>query len=105
MLLITQNSVTIVFVLSYNYLSGSDAVVLCTGYIIRRLFFGNKEVTVSFFPMFIKLENVSCLVVGGGGVAHRKAMVLCDFGALVTVVAPEICPELCQMDGIEYCIA
>lgn len=59
---------------------------------------------MSFFPMFIKLENVSCLVVGGGGVAHRKAMVLCDFGALVTVVAPEICPELCQMDGIEYCI-
>lgn len=103
MLLITQNSVTIVFVLTYNYLSGSG----CRRVVYRvhdtAAFFRKGEVNVSFFPMFIELEGVSCLVVGGGGIAQRKVMVLCDFGALVTVVAPEICPELCHEDRIEYC--
>ena len=55
---------------------------------------------MSFFPMLIELEGAPCLVVGGGEVARRKAMVLCDFGALVTVVAPDICSSIYDMEGV-----
>ena len=43
------------------------------------------------FPLFIDLENRPCLVVGNGAVAARKAKALSDFGARVSVVAPETC--------------
>ena len=46
------------------------------------------------FPIYIPLENRTVLIVGGGKIAARRARVLLDFGALVTVVSPEICDEL-----------
>ncbi|MDR1626844.1 MAG: bifunctional precorrin-2 dehydrogenase/sirohydrochlorin ferrochelatase [Spirochaetia bacterium] len=39
-----------------------------------------------FFPLFVDLAGKSCVVVGGGRVAARKARALADFGAFVTVV-------------------
>jgi len=39
------------------------------------------------------------LIVGGGKVAVRRARVLIDFGALVTVVSPEICAEMRELIG------
>ncbi len=45
---------------------------------------------MSYFPMYIPLEQARCLIVGGGSVALRKAQVLLDFEAKVTVVAPRI---------------
>lgn len=39
------------------------------------------------FPIFISMENKSCLVVGGGTVAKRKCEALLEYGAVVTVVA------------------
>lgn len=45
---------------------------------------------MAYFPMYIELEHVGCLIVGGGSIAVRKAEVLLDFGAAVTVVAPDI---------------
>ena len=38
------------------------------------------------FPLFLELDGKSCLVVGGGNVAARKASALREFGAKVTVV-------------------
>lgn len=49
---------------------------------------------MAYFPMYIELEHVNCLIVGGGQVAVRKAEVLLDFGAGITVVAPDIHADL-----------
>lgn len=46
------------------------------------------------FPAFLKLAGRRVLLVGGGPVALAKARSLGDAGAVVTVVAPEVVPEL-----------
>lgn len=43
-----------------------------------------------YYPVFLDLAGRSCLVVGGGAVAGRKAGVLLQSGARVTVVGPEV---------------
>jgi precorrin-2 dehydrogenase / sirohydrochlorin ferrochelatase len=45
----------------------------------------------------VDLEGRSVLVVGAGRVAHEKASGLLDCGAAVTVVAPEIAPEVAAL--------
>jgi precorrin-2 dehydrogenase/sirohydrochlorin ferrochelatase len=46
----------------------------------------------------LDLERRSCLVVGGGAVAHEKARGLLDCGARVTVVAPDVSDEVRALD-------
>ncbi|MCB5191439.1 siroheme synthase CysG [Methylobacillus arboreus] len=45
-------------------------------------------------PIFMKVRNRPCLVIGGGDVASRKVNLLQKAGARVTVVAPELHPVL-----------
>lgn len=45
---------------------------------------------MEFLPIFIDLKRGSCLVVGGGDIAARKAALLLKAQAKVTIVAPEI---------------
>lgn len=45
---------------------------------------------MAYFPVNINIENKKCFVIGGGTVAKRKANMLLDFGADVTVVAEEL---------------
>ena len=45
-------------------------------------------------PIFLKLEGKRCLIVGGDGVAARKAELLLRAGARVTVAAPDLAPAL-----------
>jgi siroheme synthase-like protein len=45
----------------------------------------------------IDLEGRSVLVVGAGRVAHEKAGSLVDCGAAVTVVAPDVAPEVAAL--------
>ena len=47
-----------------------------------------------YYMACLDLEDRPCLVVGGGTVALEKARGLLDCGAVVTVVAPQIEPEL-----------
>jgi uroporphyrin-III C-methyltransferase / precorrin-2 dehydrogenase / sirohydrochlorin ferrochelatase len=49
---------------------------------------------MDYFPLFLKVANRPCLVVGGGKVAARKIQLLQRAGALVTVVSPRSCDEV-----------
>ena len=51
------------------------------------------------FPVFLKLTDRAVVVVGGGPVATSKLRALLDAGAQVTVVAPEVTPEI-QISGV-----
>ncbi|MFW6284417.1 MAG: precorrin-2 dehydrogenase/sirohydrochlorin ferrochelatase family protein [Desulfosalsimonas sp.] len=51
-----------------------------------------------YYPVCIDIENRQCLVVGGGGVARRKAEGLLDCGGLVTVVSPKFHPDFARID-------
>jgi uroporphyrin-III C-methyltransferase / precorrin-2 dehydrogenase / sirohydrochlorin ferrochelatase len=51
---------------------------------------------VNYFPVFFDLTGQRVLIVGGGEVALRKISLLERTGALITVVAPEIAPEIMQ---------
>ena len=48
-----------------------------------------KAEQTAYFPMFFNLEHQNVLVAGAGKIASRRAEVLAEFGADVTVVAPE----------------
>lgn len=52
---------------------------------------------MDFLPLFTKLDGKTCLLVGGGEVALRKARLLSKAGAILRVVAPDITPELGQL--------
>ena len=47
-----------------------------------------------YYPIQLDLKGKRCLVVGAGEVALRKARVLVEAGAEVTVVAPEVHPKM-----------
>jgi uroporphyrin-III C-methyltransferase/precorrin-2 dehydrogenase/sirohydrochlorin ferrochelatase len=49
---------------------------------------------MNYFPVFFDLAAQRVLVVGGGEVALRKVALLERSGALITLVAPEVLPEL-----------
>ncbi|MEJ2379925.1 MAG: siroheme synthase CysG [Gammaproteobacteria bacterium] len=52
---------------------------------------------MDLLPTFMKVKGRPCLVVGGGEVALRKVRLLCNAGARVTVVAPELDPGLQEL--------
>lgn len=51
------------------------------------------------FPLFVDLRGKRAVVIGGGPVAVRRARVLLEFGAVVTLIAPA-CGEV--PPGAEY---
>jgi siroheme synthase-like protein len=53
---------------------------------------GNAMMT--WYPIYIDLKDSHCLMVGGGGVALRKAKGLLACEARVTLIAPDIVPEI-----------
>lgn len=58
-----------------------------------------------FFPVFLNIENRTCLVVGGGDVSLRKVSLLLKANARVKLVARELCDEINAMvneNKIEY---
>jgi uroporphyrin-III C-methyltransferase/precorrin-2 dehydrogenase/sirohydrochlorin ferrochelatase len=51
---------------------------------------------VNYFPVFFDLTGQRVLIVGGGEVALRKVTLLERTGAAISLVAPEIVPELLE---------
>ncbi len=56
---------------------------------------------MDYLPIFADVRNKLCLVVGGGGVAKRKAGMLLGAGARVRVVAPQIEAALAEQHNVE----
>jgi len=56
------------------------------------------------YPIVLDLAGRPAVVVGGGRVALRKARALADAGARVTVVAPDLLPDVAD-DGRLTCVA
>jgi len=52
-----------------------------------------------YYPMFLHISGKRCVVVGGGQIALRKVKMLLEHGAVVTVISPELCPELKRLVG------
>lgn len=48
--------------------------------------------------MLLQLKDKACVVIGGGPVGTRKVRTLIECGALVTVIGPEISPELHELN-------
>lgn len=53
-----------------------------------------------FYPAFLRLTGKPVLLVGGGKVALQKAIGLGEAGAVITVVAPKIHPEMPNVPGV-----
>nr|AFI78668.1 siroheme synthase [uncultured bacterium ws034A6] len=49
---------------------------------------------MDYLPVFLKIEDRPCLVVGGGKVAARKVRLLAKAGASITLVSPTVCNEV-----------
>lgn len=52
------------------------------------------------FPMFVNLNNQPVLVIGGGMVALRKIEKLRPYGPHITVISPEIHPDIMRIPGL-----
>ncbi len=50
-----------------------------------------------YYPVFLEAEGRKCVIVGGGGVAARKAKSLADVGAKVKVISPSFCQALLRL--------
>ncbi|MBA4152084.1 MAG: siroheme synthase, partial [Acinetobacter sp.] len=48
-------------------------------------------------PLGFRLRDRSCLIVGGGEIARRKADLVIRAGAIVTIVAPDIDDDVARM--------
>lgn len=53
------------------------------------------------FPLFIDLENIEVLIVGGGETARRKMEALLPFGAGITVVSPKFSGDFASAKTIK----
>ena len=51
---------------------------------------------MTLFPMFMKLEGRSCLVVGAGAIGEPKIASLLTSGASVRVIAPQVSPAVAE---------
>lgn len=47
-----------------------------------------------YYPIYLDIEGRDVLIIGGGNVCARKAETMMNYGALVTVVSPELTEEI-----------
>ena len=49
---------------------------------------------MDFLPLFLDVRGRHCAIVGGGGLAYRKAILLNKAGAEITIISPQLTLEL-----------
>ncbi|MCU0822611.1 MAG: bifunctional precorrin-2 dehydrogenase/sirohydrochlorin ferrochelatase, partial [Spirochaetes bacterium] len=54
---------------------------------------------MKLYPIFLNIENMLAVVVGGGDVASRKVKDLAGAGARIRVIAPDISSEILEFAG------
>ncbi|MFI3157221.1 MAG: siroheme synthase CysG [Methylococcaceae bacterium] len=54
---------------------------------------------MDYFPVFLKLKDQACLVVGAGEIAARKIELLARAGAKITVIAEKISPAVLSLQA------
>jgi len=54
---------------------------------------------MDYFPVFVKLKDQDCLVVGAGEIAARKIELLARAGAKITVIAKHISPQVSSLEA------
>lgn len=47
-----------------------------------------------FFPIFVDMRGRTVLMIGGGAVASRRALILCEYGADIVVISPAVSHEM-----------
>lgn len=52
---------------------------------------------IKYFPVFINIENMKCLVIGGGKIAERKIKALSAYKAKITIISPKVTKAIGQM--------
>ena len=52
-----------------------------------------------YFPMFVDISHKKVVVVGAGTIAKRRIRTLVDFTENLTVIAPEVNPELLELQS------
>jgi precorrin-2 dehydrogenase/sirohydrochlorin ferrochelatase len=52
---------------------------------------------MKYYPAYLDLRERPCLVIGGGGVAERKALALLEAGASVTIISPMLTSKLHEL--------
>lgn len=52
---------------------------------------------MDYFPLFLKLTDCPCLVIGAGSIAARKIDLLSRAGAIITVIANDVSPVVANM--------
>ena len=74
---------------SFDELCGQFGIENCNGF--------NSNTENTFFPLFVDMKGKRVLIVGGGNVAERRAMILRKFGASITIITPEVTQQLAEM--------
>jgi len=58
-----------------------------------------KSQVATYYPIYLNVCDRKCIVIGGGKVALRKVQILLEYGAKVSVVGSDICPELIELSS------
>jgi precorrin-2 dehydrogenase/sirohydrochlorin ferrochelatase len=53
---------------------------------------------MGYLPIFIDVSDRTCIVIGGGEIAERKARSLIEAGAIVVIISPEVTAGLAAMN-------
>ena len=54
---------------------------------------------MAYFPFIMDIENMDCLIAGGGSIALHKAEILAEYNVNIHIVAISVCDSLLKLAG------